>query len=684
VQLWCNPVVRSIAFGACLLLAPELYAQERVIEYVVVKGDTCEGIARKLYGSPKFCYKMLSKYNKFDKKYKLEPGQVLRLATREELENEPDAELAERRGAVEARKPDDQSWFKATLGEKLWSRWRVSTEQRASARIEFTEDQSSLDLRESTLVVIYGPDNSKVSARAGARAELERGTLRSRLGELSGKPSTVTVETPAASASLSGGQTIVSVEAKGGTTRVANHTGKKVEVSGRDPVKKKVSKKRVKLPPNTGSKVEPGKEPTPPRPLPSAPGWDASSPIIAMTWGDTGSAQIDWTSASQAANVRLELSEREDGTGLLDAQLVPGNLSRARLEGLPIGEYWVRLAAIDADGFEGIPGPARRLVVKLATPVWIGRAEGQPILPGQVLTLDGARCAIGDGEPVQRLVMPRAGSFAVRCVEADGAALPSLAVEVSPVALVSVTPGEQVVATSGQPVEISFETEPALEQLAVVAPEGWRVASAPARDGARWSLTLVADEGASAGALQLVTGEGGEVGALPLAAQQAPGVVSRPDVIVSYPWSIQPMLSYSALYNDGYKLGDVRLRRGWRSGLRLGRELGAGVSLELEGYAGRLLPESQLKRVTVAGGQLGALWRPLRGLSPFVQVGSGVELGFGDAEGMLWTVSGGAGLLSPVTERLDFRLEVRQVVAPLGADGVGMYTSAGLGLSLRF
>jgi hypothetical protein len=65
-------------------------------------------------------------------------------------------------------------------------------------------------------------------------------------------------------------------------------------------------------------------------------------------------------------------------------------------------------------------------------------------------------------------------------------------------------------------------------------------------------------------------------------------------------------------------------------------------------------------------------------------VGSGVELGFGDAEGMLWTVSGGAGLLSPVTERLDFRLEARQVVAPLGADGVGMYTSAGLGLSLRF
>jgi LysM repeat protein len=680
--------VSTIFSIVSLCTALEGSAQERFIEYVVVKGDTCEGIAHKLYGSPKLCYRMLAKYNKFDKKFRIEPGQVLKLPTKEELSApEPDAELVERRGGVEARKPDDQSWFKAVLGEKLWSRWRVSTEQRSTARLAFTRDASSLELRESTLVIIYGPSANEAAAKAGGRAELERGTLRSRLGELSGKPSKLIVDTPAAQASLEGGAAIVAVEPQDGTTRVVNHTGKSVEVSGRDPVKKKVSKKRVALPVNTGSKVEPGKDPSPPKPLPPAPAWTDSAPLIVPIWGDAGVVELDWQPPSQAAVVRLELSSQESGQGLLDVQEVPGQVSRARLEGLPAGEYWARLASVDADAFEGIPGPARQIVVKSFNPQWVGRAaEAAAPLPGHALATPGVRCALGDGAPVERLVMPRAGRFEARCVDTQGHGLPPLPIEVSPVVVRLIEPAAAPAAPPGEPLRLVLSTEPALEALAVEAPEGWSVAELPGRDvQGRWVLTVVASAGARPGPLRILSGDGevkGEVGEVGLSVGQmpppAPVEVARPA------WSVQPMWSYSALYSAGYKLGDVQLDRGWRVGLRAGRVLTPGLSLELGGFGGRLITEAGDGRVTVVGGDLGVLWRFTDGLTPFVTATTGVDMALGDDGGLLWTLGAGAGLLSPVSEVLDFRLEVREVVAPLAAEGLGLHTQLGMSLVVRF
>jgi hypothetical protein len=281
--------------------------------------------------------------------------------------------------------------------------------------------------------------------------------------------------------------------------------------------------------------------------------------------------------------------------------------------------------------------------------------------------------------------MPRAGRFEVSCVGEGSEAPAPLVVEVAPVAVSQVAPSDAVVAAPAEAVEVSFLTSPAVDALSVEPPAGWSVTQAPTRDGARWRVTVVPAAGAQPGLLRLIAGAGGEIGDVPLSVAAGLGD-DVPDVAPeARPWSVQPLFSYSALYSGGYRFDERAVSRGWRAGARLGRALGGGLSLEAEAHVGRLIVDGErAERVSVAGGQLGGAWRMSAGLSPFVSLGSGAELGLGELGGALWTVSAGAGLLSPVSEQLDFRLELREVIAPLADGGPGLQTQAGFSLMLRF
>jgi hypothetical protein len=285
------------------------------------------------------------------------------------------------------------------------------------------------------------------------------------------------------------------------------------------------------------------------------------------------------------------------------------------------------------------------------------------------MTLDGMRCGLEGQEPAARLVMPRAGRLEVSCVGEGGEAPAPLVVEVAQVVVSQVAPSDSVVAAPAEAVEVSFLTSPAVDALSVEPSAGWSVTQAPMRDGARWRVTVVPAAGAQPGPLRLIAGAGGELGGVPLAvAAGSDGDVSggAPE---ARPWSVQPLFSYSALYSGGYRFDERAVSRGWRVGARLGRELGGGLSLEAEAHVGRLIVEGErVERISVAGGQLG----------------SGAELGLGELEGALWTVGAGVGLLSPVSEQLHFRLELREVIAPLVDGGPGLQTQAGFGLMLRF
>jgi len=104
---------------------------------------------------------------------------------------EPDATLAAARRRVEARGPRAERWSGARVGQPLEGGWQVATHDASSATLAF-RDESVLEMREHTLVVIYG-GSRRLARRTDARATLERGALRSRLSELAG---IVDVETP--------------------------------------------------------------------------------------------------------------------------------------------------------------------------------------------------------------------------------------------------------------------------------------------------------------------------------------------------------------------------------------------------------------------------------------------------------------------------------------------------------
>ena len=284
------PSAVAIAQQPSSSLKPQEEAYDGFIEYEVERGDSCIRIARKVYGDGDLCYDLMAGSNEFDEKFRVYPGQKLKLPSKKQLaasraerldeeaaaaapsspssSGSPDATLRRYRGEVTARSPEVGAWEAAERNKSLWRKWKVNSAGASSAEVYFTKERATLRMRENTLVVIYG-EGATSSSSATPRAVLEQGALATRLDELSGGASSsgAIVETPSAVVTTAGGDALVSL-LEGDTTLVANHTSPSTKVRGRTK-----RPKVVELPVNTGSRVEKGKDPTPPRPLPSPPSW---------------------------------------------------------------------------------------------------------------------------------------------------------------------------------------------------------------------------------------------------------------------------------------------------------------------------------------------------------------------------------------------------------------------------
>ncbi|HVV82186.1 MAG TPA: LysM domain-containing protein, partial [Kofleriaceae bacterium] len=194
------------------------------VDYVVKPGDTCYGIAARELGDR-------SKLNVLHRlnpqlgplPHHLVAGQILKLP---KVSHDADAHLTGTAGIVRFRRPAEAVWDAARRGMELFRAWRVGAEDRSSAEVTFL-DADRLQLRENTIVIIYGPEAARARVTPNETV-LEEGTLRSRLGELS---PTVRVSTPTAIATLAGGSALVGVLA--GSSTVANHEGKPVALAGK-------------------------------------------------------------------------------------------------------------------------------------------------------------------------------------------------------------------------------------------------------------------------------------------------------------------------------------------------------------------------------------------------------------------------------------------------------------------
>ena len=345
-----------------------VHAQDAPVrDYTIKKGDTCVGISIRELGDRKN-YKLIHKHNKMGPlPHKLVPGELLRLPILGPTG--PDANLSKRRGTVNVRKPATQQWNKGLAGMDLFRQWRINSQKRSTAEITF-RDTSRLRMRENTIVVIYGPTAERTRKRT-SRATLEKGTLRSRLAQLNdrapkgssdlGEPRLV-IETPSSEAELGSGSALISVDGQK-TARVSNHKGKAARLRARR--KDGRRGKAVEVASGMGSKAEVDKPPTAPKPLPPTPNWN-QGPEFFVGWAHLGGTLTgSWLAVAGAVEYRIEIARDEQGADVVANVTVPAQVNRFEAHGFPDGDYFVSVAARDADKFESVPSSVRKL--KIAT-----------------------------------------------------------------------------------------------------------------------------------------------------------------------------------------------------------------------------------------------------------------------------------------------------------------------------
>ncbi|MBT8493885.1 MAG: hypothetical protein KJO07_12605 [Deltaproteobacteria bacterium] len=410
-----------------LTVATSASAEEvELYDYTIKPGDSCVRVAIRELGDRKG-YRQIHKYNKLGPlPHKLVPGKILKLPRKKRT---PDGVLGDKRGKVQVRSPDS-SWTSAVRGTGLFRHWRVGTQQKATASVEF-RDRSQLQLREETIVIIYGPSKAK-ARRVTEAAFLETGALRARLAFPGQQP--IAIASAAAMAEFGRGSALIEVDKKK-VARVANHGGKPIRV------RSKGGKKPVQVAAGFGTKVEKGKEPTPPRPLPPSPKLDFPRRVFPAL-GGTSLLAASWTAEPQAVRYRVVVSRDAQGR----TPVAAGDVTETgtSVAGLPPGRYFLTVASVDADGFEGTPSPPAVIEVAAADAARGAAPSADQMLPlgsklPKVRVPAGTRlaipatisCVMRVGNEVRpATVTPDQGPVILSCVDGRGDPLPTIAVEI--------------------------------------------------------------------------------------------------------------------------------------------------------------------------------------------------------------------------------------------------------------
>lgn len=448
--LWCSLllIVVALPLAATAEQAPPGSSPEQeTVDYVIQDGDTCEAIAERLYGDARFYYVILESNNLAPSVIRsvcdrsLRPGNILRLPRRIPASRRPaDARVSSVLRKVRSRSPSAPSWNKALPGQKLYRGWRVNTLERSEARLTFS-DMSKVHLREETLVIIYGPTARDLRRRT-SKATLERGTLRAHLSELSGR-NELDVETPIARAELRGGSAVVSVDSDA-TSRVANHTGRPARVLARR------GGRALMLRAGMGTTVRRGREPTPPRPLLSAPRWVPNQPrfVVVLGRSPTGNLRGAWHPVEGARAYRVELSSTSETSRLLGSTGTSAAVHSFELRGFPPGDYAMTVAAIDDEELESLPSPPQELSIfrlEIALPPFVNAELPSGSTPGTeriqlpagttITAPEGLRCAIGAGPPARALILSGRGVATLQCHHRELGEAPRLLLEIHPLEL---------------------------------------------------------------------------------------------------------------------------------------------------------------------------------------------------------------------------------------------------------
>jgi hypothetical protein len=504
--------VLGLAAGVAAGATAQTSEVEETYEYVIQPGDTCAGIAERLFGN-KRRWDLIHKHNPGmgPTPHRLVPGKVLIMPR---LRQSPDAELTDVRRTVQARAPKDPIWERAEKGKDLYRGWRVNTLERASADVTF-QDGSLVQMRQNTLIIIYG-GVYRDARRKTTEASLERGTLRSRLSEFR-----LDVKTPSAEAALENGSSVVSVE-DDGTSLLSNHEG------GEAQFKVKMGQ-AVRVKPGFGSKARKGdRRPSKPTPLPPTPVWLAD--LAGMFTGirsEGGTVRGAWAPVEQAAWYRIEIAEGREGGEVVVATTVSSSVTSFEAHRLPEGRYFARVSAIDDGKFESPQSEPHAMHVHLvgldepgketrdpADTESAGAAEAPAparVLPGtKVIAPNGFACGTKGQAKSASFTLTDAGDYQLDCLGDDGAKTPEVAVTVLAPTIELLKPDSAptfIRADAPQDVTVSVQSElPLPDGVRFRVPKGI-VLEEVSTIGKTTSMTLSASkESPEELALQLVAG----------------------------------------------------------------------------------------------------------------------------------------------------------------------------------
>lgn len=373
---------------------------EEVIQWGVQKGETCDDIAKALYGDAKYVY-LLQRYNRIacTRGAPLKPDVTLVVPAK--VTDLPAAQIGGLHPAVKA-KPPGGGWSPASPGTPLPTNSNVSTEEGAQAEIKFI-DRSRIFLSENTLVVIFGTaSQSAVSKAPPSAIELDQGEVKAALSALGGADDGT--DEAALRVAIAGGGHVAATSKDTVVDRKKDRTTVQV-FDGRASVDNAGA--NVTVPTNFGTRFVAQKPPDPPRPLPPAPAWSAGTRSRVVLSPEGGALLTGgWEDVPKAATYRIEVAKDAEFGDLVAREVVPASVKSFRLENLSDGVYFVRVRAIDTEDYLGVATPPVKLALLTARVDGLGQISS-PITANPYAHLRFApvpklQLKVGDGafEPI--------------------------------------------------------------------------------------------------------------------------------------------------------------------------------------------------------------------------------------------------------------------------------------------
>ncbi|MCA9523872.1 MAG: LysM peptidoglycan-binding domain-containing protein [Myxococcales bacterium] len=566
-------LIIRVLVGFAIAAAGVPAASAKLRSYVVKRGDTCWNIAARFFGDPKH-YDIIHKYNQLGPlPHILTIGSVLRLPL---STNTADAQIEWLRREVKAKSPTNVDWFNARPRMNLWRLYKVSTGSGSTAGIRF-EDDALLKMRAGTLVVIYGGVGGKTkSERLQKRSiVLEKGTLRGGLNEFY-KQAGLKVTTPSSEVIIKSKETQVEVD-KQQRSIVSVFDGEALV---------KAKNKLIKVLKDYGTIVEKNKAPEKPRPLPRAPKWAAKVREVVLLAPTPHSADFvaSWLPVGKAARYRVELaSNKRFREPIVDA-VVGRGITRLKVEKLPPGTYFARVATVGQRRLHSRPSKLLRVrVLAVKTSRLFRRtAANRYEVSGMVRIFppSGATviAALDDQAPAPfraplRLYEPKDYRIAVR--DAKGAEVTSISVRVHAVratvrlAAPSVTEGQ--LATLIVELKDDANRPALLPELRLVRYPGGPLALTTAGPGKLKAQFVAPPRSRTASVVLRLSWAGGDL------VDQTLGIIAKPTtvrLVTPRPVAIEHWIASPALVGWGQRAFVYHLR-----GVRVRSNVGVGTNV---------------------------------------------------------------------------------------------------------